>query len=213
MQNIFGVELPTVISLVDLPKRLQHSYQEIIRVLSRDYNLLIRLLSRDYKTPIKRLLHSYQEIIRLLSRDYKTPIKRLQHSYQEIIRLLIRDCNTLIKRSQHSYQELQQNITKMLEYLNFCLLCALLALIFYLYIRTKRYLNILKMAEEIFSGYDPLQSDSKRQKLLECTLTRNSKMYLGKVYTKDQLKKLNDEEVENSLTIMKLSYQARWRSH
>ena len=51
------------------------------------------------------------------------------------------------------------------------------------------------MAEEIFSGYDA-QSDTKRQKLLECVLTRNSKLYLGKVYTEDQLAKLSEEEVE-----------------
>ena len=82
----------------------------------------------------------------------------------------------------------------MLEYLNFCLLCALFVLIFYLYIRTKRYVNLLKMAEEIFSGYDAPQSDTKRPKLLECILTGNSKLYLGKVYTEDQLKKLSDEE-------------------
>ena len=69
----------------------------------------------------------------------------------------------------------------------------------------KRYLTILKIAEELIGnlGYDPpqaiaaqAQSDTKRQKLLECVLTGNSKLYLGKVYTKDQLKKLNDEEVE-----------------
>ena len=57
------------------------------------------------------------------------------------------------------------------------------------------------MAEEIFSGYESLgalfmQSDSKRQKLLECVLTGNSKLYLGKVYTEDQLKKLSEQEVE-----------------
>ena len=52
------------------------------------------------------------------------------------------------------------------------------------------------MAEEIFSGYETPQSNTKRQKLLECVLTRNSKLYLGKVYTEDQLKKLSDEEVE-----------------
>ena len=40
------------------------------------------------------------------------------------------------------------------------------------------------------------QSDTKRRKFLECVLTGNSKLYLGKVYTEDQLKKLNDEEVE-----------------
>ena len=32
----------------------------------------------------------------------------------------------------------------------------------------------------------------------------------GKVYTADQLAKLNEEEVENCLIITKLSYQARW---
>ena len=52
------------------------------------------------------------------------------------------------------------------------------------------------MAEEIFSGYDPLQSDTKSQKLLECILTGNSKLYLGKSYTEDQLTKLSEEEVE-----------------
>ena len=49
------------------------------------------------------------------------------------------------------------------------------------------------MAEEIFSGS---QSDTKCQKLLECILTENSKLYLGKVYTEEQLAKLSKEEVE-----------------
>ena len=54
------------------------------------------------------------------------------------------------------------------------------------------------MAEELIGnlGYESPQSDSKHQKLLECVLTRNSKLYLGKVYTEEQLKKLNKEEVE-----------------
>ena len=54
------------------------------------------------------------------------------------------------------------------------------------------------MAEELISnlGYRTLQSDTKRQKLLECILTRNSKLYLGKVYTEEQLTKFNKEEVE-----------------
>ena len=60
----------------------------------------------------------------------------------------------------------------------------------------KKYLTLFKMADKIFSGYESPQSDSKRQKLLKCVLTRNSKLYLGKVYTEEQLKKLNDEEVE-----------------
>ena len=54
------------------------------------------------------------------------------------------------------------------------------------------------MAEELIGnlGYGAPQSDTKRQKLLECVLTGNSKLYLGKVYTKEQLAKLNEEEVE-----------------
>ena len=54
------------------------------------------------------------------------------------------------------------------------------------------------MAEELIGnlGYGAPQLDTKCQKLLECILTGNSKLYLGKVYTEDQLPKLNDEEVE-----------------
>ena len=54
------------------------------------------------------------------------------------------------------------------------------------------------MAEELISnlGYDPPQSNAKHLKLLECVLTENSKLYLGKVYTEEQLAKLNEEEVE-----------------
>ena len=86
----------------------------------------------------------------------------------------------------------------MLEYLNFCLLCAIFTLIFYLYIQIKKCFPILKMAEELVGnlGYETLQSDTKRQKLLECVLTGNSKLYLGKVYTEEQLAKLSKEEVE-----------------
>ena len=86
----------------------------------------------------------------------------------------------------------------MLEYLNFCLLCAILASIFYLYIRIKKYFPILNMAEELIGnlGYETPQSDTKHQKLLEYFLIGNSKLYLGKVYTEEQLAKLNEEEVE-----------------
>ena len=86
----------------------------------------------------------------------------------------------------------------MLEYLNFFLLCTIFTLIFYLYSWVKRHLPILKMAEELISnfGYETSQSDTKHQKLLECVLTGNSKLYLGNVYTEDQLTKLSKEEVE-----------------
>ena len=68
------------------------------------------------------------------------------------------------------------------------------------------------MADKLIGnlGYAALQSDTKRQKLLRCILTKNSKLYLGKVYREEQLTKLNKEEVENSLIIMKPSYRARW---
>ena len=107
----------------------------------------------------------------------------------------------------------------MLEYLNFCLICALFALIFYIYTWVKIYLPLLKMAEELIGnlGYESPQSprsgaspDTKHQKLLKCVLTGNSKLYLGKVYTEDQFTKLSKEEVENFLIITKLSSQARW---
>ena len=54
------------------------------------------------------------------------------------------------------------------------------------------------LAEELIGnlGYETPQSDTKRQKLLECVLTRNSKLYLGKVYNEEQFTKLNEEEVE-----------------
>ena len=54
------------------------------------------------------------------------------------------------------------------------------------------------MAEELIDnlGYETPQSDTKRKKLLECVLTGNSKLYLGKVYTEEQLAKLSEEEME-----------------
>ena len=86
----------------------------------------------------------------------------------------------------------------MLEYLNFCLLCAIFTSILYLYIRIKEYFHILKMTEELIDnlGYETPQSDTKHQKLLECILTGNRKLYLGKVYTEEQLAKLSEEDVE-----------------
>ena len=55
------------------------------------------------------------------------------------------------------------------------------------------------MAEDnvnfIFSDDAP-QSHVKRQKLLECILTGNSKLYLGKLYTEEQVNELSDEEVD-----------------
>ena len=53
------------------------------------------------------------------------------------------------------------------------------------------------MAEELIGnlGYGAPQSDTKCQKLFECVLTGNSKLYLGKVYTEEKIKELSKEEV------------------
>ena len=47
-------------------------------------------------------------------------------------------------------------------------------------------------------GIDNLISDApqKRQNLLECVLTGNSKLHLGMVYTKERINELSDEEVD-----------------
>ena len=54
------------------------------------------------------------------------------------------------------------------------------------------------MAEKLISnvGYGSHNQTQSAKKLLECVLTGNSKLYLGKVYTEDQLTKLDKEEVE-----------------
>ena len=54
------------------------------------------------------------------------------------------------------------------------------------------------MAEELIGnlGYETPQLATKCQKLLEFVLTGNSKLYLGKVYTEEQLARLSKEEVE-----------------
>ena len=62
----------------------------------------------------------------------------------------------------------------------------------------KKHTTLLKMVEEsidnvISSGYD---DDSRRQKLLECILTRNSKLYLSNVYMGEQIKKLSAKKVD-----------------
>ena len=57
------------------------------------------------------------------------------------------------------------------------------------------------MANEIIDdlllevSHDPPKSEVKRQKLIECILTGNSKQYLGKAYTEEQIKKLSAEDV------------------
>ena len=62
--------------------------------------------------------------------------------------------------------------------------------------------SLLTMAEASINDllpevpYDPPKSDVKRQKLIKCVLTRNSKQHLGKAYTEEQINKLGAEEVD-----------------
>ena len=51
-------------------------------------------------------------------------------------------------------------------------------------------------------------SDSKRQKLLECVFMGQSKFYLGKIYTEEQINKLNEEEVNKLFAL----YEAKLSS-
>ena len=59
-----------------------------------------------------------------------------------------------------------------------------------------------KMAKASFTDllpeapYNPLKSDEKREKLIECVLTGNSKQYLGRAYTEEQINKLSAKEVD-----------------
>ena len=59
------------------------------------------------------------------------------------------------------------------------------------------------MAEDnlVSFDFDAPQPDSKRQKLLECVLTGNSKLYLGKVYTEERVNELGNEEVDKIFSI------------
>ena len=89
--------------------------------------------------------------------------------------------------------------TKMIEYLSFLLQCTSVTLLgattCYLY-------SLLKMAEASINdllpevSYNPLKSDMKQEKLIECVLTGNSKQYLGKAYTKERVDELSAKEVD-----------------
>ena len=110
---------------------------------------------------------------------------RLQYSCQEIHK-------TPVKRLQRSSQN--DRILKFFSPMHFSHHT-------WLSVHSDEKIYLLKNAETgldnlISSGYDAPQSDSKRQKLLECVLTGNSKLYLGKVYTEEKINELNDEEVD-----------------
>ena len=55
---------------------------------------------------------------------------------------------------------------------------------------------LLNLCCGYYSCHDASKSDLRRQKVLECILTGDSKLYLGKVYTEEQINKLSAEEVD-----------------
>ena len=67
--------------------------------------------------------------------------------------------------------------------------------------------SLIKMANEIINdllpevSHYPPKSDVKRQRLIERVLTGNSKQYLGKAYTEEQVNKLSAEEVNKLFSI------------
>ena len=129
-------------------------------------------------------------VTRLLSRNYKTSIKKLQDSYQETTGSL-----------QHSYKERLQHyrmlVSKMIECVSFIPQCATCTVI--ILAATAHYIySLLKMAEVSINDLlqeDPPKLDAKRQKPVEYVLTGNSKQYLRKVYTKERINELSEEEL------------------
>ena len=115
---------------------------------------------------------------RLLSRDYSTPIKTLQNFYQE------RSYSTTTLQDTH-----QQN-DRILEFYS-PMYVSHPTLDCHLLLVPLNKNTFQKMAEASFTdlfpevSYDPPKSDAKRQKLIECVLTRKSKQYLAKAYTEE----------------------------
>ena len=97
----------------------------------------------------------------------------------------------------------------MIEYINFILLATLIASICVAYLklkRAKKYIPLIKMEETAIDSliryeFQQEQEFPKKQKSLECVLTGNKKLDLGKIYAEEQINKLNTEEVEKLFCI------------
>ena len=105
--------------------------------------------------------------------------------------LLSSDCSTPVRRLQHSCQQ-NDRILKFLSPIHFTRLPLP---------SDEKIYHSLKIAEASIDNLFPSvnddpKSDLKRQKLLECILARNSKLYLGKVYNEELFNELSDEEVD-----------------
>ena len=91
----------------------------------------------------------------------------------------------------------------MIKYLSLLLQCTSVVLLgvatCYLYFQAKTLLKMVEVSiNDLVLGvpYDPPKTDTKLQKLIKCSLARNSKQYLGKAYTKERINELSAEEVD-----------------
>ena len=159
------------------------------------------------KLMISVLIRCYAIIILCgMITSYKNLVKRLQDSCQDSYSTPVKGSIVLL---QHSCKE---TIAKVIEYFSLILQCTTTIIrgptAYYIY-------SFIKMANEIINEllpevpYDPPKSEVKRQKLIECVLTGNSKQYLRKAYTEEQANKLSAEEVDKLFNIheVKLSGQ------
>ena len=150
------------------------------------------------------LRDSLRFVTKPLEDFYKTTFKTSTEPLQQF-------CRETTTPLQHSYQErataLQDALQQMIEYLNFILLCTLVVLL-----RTVTFYRRKEMAEASFTdllpeiSYDPPKSDAKRQKLIECIVTGNSKQYPGKGYTEERINELSEEEVDKLLIFISLFF-------
>ena len=94
----------------------------------------------------------------------------------------------------------------MIEYINLGLFTLMVCTILFIYFRLKKYVVLLKMVDtgldqlialESTSQQQPSQNLSvdKKEKLLQCISSGQSKLLLGKIYTEEQLNKLNEEQL------------------
>ena len=54
--------------------------------------------------------------------------------------------------------------------------------------------------------YDPPKSDAKKQRLIKCVLTGNSKQYLDKAYKEERIKELSEQEVDKHFRKYKVKH-------
>ena len=92
----------------------------------------------------------------------------------------------------------------MIEYINFLLLCILITIIVFLYNKYLKYFHIINMVDSTIDDLLKKNNDIDvnnnnnndiKDRLLQIVLTGESKKYLDKNYTEEQIEKFNDEKL------------------